>query len=204
MTKKKILITDDHLIVRAGLEMIIESRFDDLHIDFAENYEQARKMIGHQKYELVILDINIPGGIFKLMIKDLRLLQENLKILVFSTSKDDIGVQYIMEGANCFICKTAPENVIIDAITSLLNNDHHYTPEIMSQINSHIHTINPIKKLSERELQVFHLLASGNGNIEISNILDLRMSTISTYKKKIFEKLKIKSIVELIRINDTL
>jgi len=204
MINRKILITDDHSIVRAGLAMIIESNFNNLNIDFADNYEQARALTGKEKYDLMILDIKIPGGTFKSMIKELRLIQENLKILVFSTFKEDVGVQYIMEGANAFLCKTSPENEIILAISSLLNNNYHYTPLIMSEIGNQVNTTSPINKLSERELQVFKLLANGNGNIEISNILDLRMSTVSTYKKKIFEKLKIKSIVELIRINDVI
>lgn len=204
MINRKILITDDHSIVRAGLAMIIESKFNNLNIDFADNYEQARALTGKEKYDLMILDIKIPGGTFKSMIKELRLIQENLKILVFSTFKEDVGVQYIMEGANAFLCKTSPENEIILAISSLLNNNYHYTPLIMSEIGNQVNTTSPINKLSERELQVFKLLANGNGNIEISNILDLRMSTVSTYKKKIFEKLKIKSIVELIRINDVI
>jgi len=64
--------------------------------------------------------------------------------------------------------------------------------------------INPIERLSEREFQVFKLFAEGNGNIEIANLLDIKMPTVSTYKKNIFEKLNIKTIVELIRINDSL
>ena len=204
MTNKKLLIADDHSIVRAGLAMIIESNLDNLQIDNADNYEQTRELISHQKYDLLILDINIPGGIFKSMIKDLRILQEDLKILVFSTYNEEIGVQYIMEGANAFLSKTTPEEEIIHAISFLLNNNCYYTPQILSKIGNQIETINLINKLSERELEIFKLLAKGNGNIEISNILKLKMSTIGTHKKKIFDKLQIKTILELIRINDGL
>lgn len=204
MIGKKILIADDHSIVRAGLAMIIESELGNLQIQFADTYQQARTAIANDRFDLLILDINIPGGIFKSMIKDLRHLQDYLKIMIFSTYKEDVGVQYIMAGANAFLCKTASEMEIVQAVSSLLKNDYYYTPQIMSEIGSKINITSPINKLSEREFEVYKLLVAGNGNIEISNTLDLKMSTISTYKKKIFEKLKIKSIVELIRINDSL
>ena len=73
---------------------------------------------------------------------------------------------------------------------------------MMKKLVTHSSDSHSVERLSKREFQIFKLLAEGNGNIEISNILNLKMSTISTYKKKIFEKLQVKNVVDLVRIYD--
>ena len=198
---KKILIADDHQVIRAGVSWILESEIEEVKIDFADNYFQVKEIISNSTFDLLILDLDMPGSLYKNMIKDLRDIQKTLKILIFSVYDENIGVQYIMEGANGYLSKNSSEKEIITAVKSILDYEYYYSPHLMSKLGKQINNTNPISKLSEREMEIFSLLVKGNGNLEISNYLDIKMSTVSTYKKRIFEKLNVKTIVDLLKIH---
>jgi DNA-binding NarL/FixJ family response regulator len=197
---KKILIADDHYVVRIGTALILEKNFDNLFIDFAETYHEIRQKIITEKFDLLILDIELPGSIFKAMIKDLKSLSEGLLILIFSSHPETIALQYIEEGANGFLNKlTAPETLAA-AIESIFKTGMYYSPVLMNRLMEKNNKKSPENLLSERELQVFMLLAKGNGNLEIANILDIQESTVGTYKRRIYSKLNINNLVDLLEI----
>lgn len=200
---KKILITDDHYVVRKGIAFLLEANLQhDCTIEYAESFSETLEKVSQDSFDLLILDIHMPDSGFKTMVKQIKQIQDSLKILIFSADDEKIAFQYIEEGADGYINKNSEESQILKAVTYIFNDGFYYSKEIIDMMNSK--TIKPIKKLSERELEVFKLLVEGNGNIEIANALDIQMSTISTHKKKIFEKLNVKTIVDLIRINDDL
>ncbi|KPH12899.1 response regulator transcription factor [Chryseobacterium sp. ERMR1:04] len=200
---KNILIADDHYVVRAGTALLLESKLQyPCMIDFAENYAETKDKISKKQYDLVILDIDMPDSIFKAMVKELKKNQKNLRIMMFSIYDENVGIQYIEEGAEGYLNKGASEHEILKAVSSIFEEGYYYPSKMMSRLLAHTKDSNTVENLSKREFQIFKLLAEGNGNIEISNILDLKMSTISTYKKKIFEKLKVKNVVDLVRIYD--
>jgi DNA-binding NarL/FixJ family response regulator len=87
-------------------------------------------------------------------------------------------------------------------VKAIFEEGYYYTVDMMKKLVMQSTDIHSVERLSKREFQIFKLLAEGNGNIEISNSLNLKMSTISTYKKKIFEKLQVKNVVDLVRIYD--
>ncbi len=200
---KNILISDGHYVVRTGTALVLKSKLQyHCNIDFAETYSDTKDMVSEKAYDLLIIDIDIPGSIFKAMVKDLKKKQKNLKILFFSTYDDNVGIQYIEEGAAGYLNKGASESEIITAVNSMFEEGYYYTVNMMKKLVTHTAGSHSVERLSKREFQIFKLLAQGNGNIEISNILNLKMSTISTYKKKIFEKLQVKNVVDLVRIYD--
>lgn len=200
---KNILIADGHYVVRTGTALVLKSKLQyHCNIDFAETYSDTKDMVSEKVYDLLIIDIDIPGSIFKAMVKDLKKKQKNLKILFFSTYDDNVGIQYIEEGAAGYLNKGASESEIITAVNSMFEEGYYYTVNMMKKLVTHTAGSHSVERLSKREFQIFKLLAQGNGNIEISNILNLKMSTISTYKKKIFEKLQVKNVVDLVRIYD--
>lgn len=202
-TMKKILIADDHYIVRTGTALLLESKLQyPCTIDFAENYIETKDKVSKEQYDLVILDIDMPDSTSKTMVKELKGKQEDLKIMIFSTYDESVGIQYIEEGAEGFLNKGASESEILRGITAIFEEGYYYPSKMVNKLLSHSKDGRTVEKLSKREFQIFKLLAEGNGNIEIANILDLKMSTISTYKKKIFDKLKIKNVVDLVRIYD--
>jgi DNA-binding NarL/FixJ family response regulator len=202
-TMKNILIADGHYVVRTGTALLLESKLQyPCAIDFAETYIEAKEKVSKKLYDLLILDIDIPESIFKAMVKDLKRKQKQLKILIFSSYDENVGIQYIEEGAAGYLNKGASEFEILTGISAIFEEGYYYTVNMMKKLVTHSTESHSVERLSKREFQIFKLLAEGNGNIEISNILNLKMSTISTYKKKIFEKLQVKNVVDLVRIYD--
>ncbi|WP_294251650.1 response regulator transcription factor [uncultured Chryseobacterium sp.] len=200
---KNILIADGHYVVRTGTALVLKSKLQyPCTIDFAETYSETKIKITEKNYDLLILDIDIPEGIYKAMVKDLKKKQKHLKILLFALYDDNVGIQYIEEGAAGYLNKGASETEILESISGIFEEGYHYSVEMMKKLVSQSAESHSVERLSKREFQIFKLLAEGNGNIEISNTLNLKMSTISTYKKKIFEKLQAKNVVDLVRIYD--
>lgn len=200
---KNILIADGHYVVRTGTALVLDTKLQySCEIDFAETYTETKEKVSKKAYDLLIIDIDIPQSIFKAMIKELKKKQKQLKILIFSTYDENVGIQYIEEGAAGYLNKGASEAEILTAITSVFEEGYYYTIDMMKKLVTQSADSHSVERLSKREFQIFKLLAEGNGNIEISNNLNLKMSTISTYKKKIFEKLQVKNVVDLVRIYD--
>nr|WP_315027690.1 response regulator transcription factor [uncultured Chryseobacterium sp.] len=194
----RILIADDHYVVRAGTALVLESAYPKLTIDFAENYEQVKKMLASHHYNLLILDIDMPGTQYKKMISELKNIQKDLKILVFSGYDKDVAIQYIREGAEGYLNKQSSEEEIKNAVRAVIEKGYFYPVELIGLIIQNKRD-NPAEKLSSREYEIFKLLADGNGNLEIANQLNIQMSTVSTYKKRIFQKLDVANIAELIK-----
>ncbi|WP_126652322.1 response regulator transcription factor [Chryseobacterium aureum] len=197
---KKILIADDHHVVRIGTAMILEKNLNYCEVDFAETYSEAKKKIESAKYDLIILDIELPGSIFKSMIKEIKGISEGSLILIFTSYKENIALQYIEEGANGFLNKQSDPDHFVKAIESLFKDGFYYTPEIMNELLKGNKKRNAVENLSERERQIFNLLAKGNGNLEIANALNIEESTVGTYKRRVYQKLKISNLVELLEI----
>ncbi|MDR2234852.1 MAG: response regulator transcription factor [Chryseobacterium sp.] len=200
---ERILIADDHYVVRAGTALVLETAYPKLKIDFAENYEQVKKQLTARHYDLLLLDIDMPGTQYKKMISELKGIQESLKILVFSGHDKDVAIQYIREGAEGYLSKQSSEEEINEAVRAVIEKGYHYPSELIGLIIQNKKS-NPVEKLSSREYEIFKLLANGYGNLEISNRLSIQMSTVSTYKKRIFKKLDITNIAELIKVHETM
>ncbi|MGG7440035.1 LuxR C-terminal-related transcriptional regulator [Chryseobacterium arthrosphaerae] len=197
---KKILIADDHHVVRIGTAMILEKNFDDFEIDFAETYSEVKLKTEAKKYDLIILDIELPGSILKSMVKEIKSISEETLVLIFTSYRENIAVQYIAEGANGFLNKQSNSDVFVKAVDAVLKDGYYYTPEILNEMMNGQKKKKTVENLSERELQVFNLLAKGNGNLEIANALDIDESTVGTYKRRVYQKLKITNLVELLEI----
>ncbi|QBJ86662.1 DNA-binding response regulator [Chryseobacterium gleum] len=197
---KKILIADDHHVVRIGTALILEKNFNDVEVDFAETYDEAKQKIESEKFDLLILDIELPGSILKSMVKEIKSISPETFILIFTSYKENIALQYIEEGANGFLNKQSDPEHFVKAVEAIFKDGYYYTSEMMTEILKGNQKKKAIKNLSERELQVFNLLAKGNGNLEIANTLNIEESTVGTYKRRVYQKLKISNLVELLEI----
>ena len=202
--QKNILIVDDHLVVRTGVSIILEEKFEHLNISTTENYSETLAIVKTQKFDLIILDINIPGGKNTSMISEIKEIQPLTKILIFSVYDEQThACPYIIAGANGYLNKLSDQEKIIYAVESILKSGNYLTNEIVSALinaSTNKEAINPLDKLSKRELEISELLVKGDGNIEIANKLSIQLSTVSTHKNKIYQKLQIKNIIELIAI----
>jgi DNA-binding NarL/FixJ family response regulator len=201
---EKILIVDDHLVVRTGVSIILEENSKQVNLFTTENYHDTIAFLSKNEVDLIVLDINIPGGKNKEMISEIRELQPNVKILIFSVYQEAThAYQYIIAGANGYLNKLSDKEKIILAVDTVLKTGNYFSPDVISAIiNASINkeSMNPLDKLSIREMEISELLVEGNGNLEIANRLNIQMTTVSTHKNKIYNKLNIKNIVELIAI----
>lgn len=198
----KILIVDDHIVVKTGVSIILNSEIEDLDIQYASTFSETLEKIKLFSYDLIILDINIPGGKNVEMISKIKGIVNKVKILMFSAHEEEFyALRYISAGADGFLNKLCSEDKIVEAVKSIRKYGKFLTEDLMDQLNDNKlnnEPLNPFDKLSRREIEIAKLLVRGDGNLEISNNLGIQMSTVSTYKNRIFEKLKINNLVELI------
>jgi|UPI0006464134 DNA-binding NarL/FixJ family response regulator len=198
--KKKILIADDHSVVRLGTALVLENQITDIDCDYAENYDEVKEKLKEEKFDLLILDIDMEGSTYKYMIRELKNIQEDILILMFSSYKENVAVEYIQEGAEGFLNKMSSEKILVRAVRSIFEDGFYYTPQLIEQLSKYQQKKDVNEVLSERELQVFRLLAEGNGNLEIANALNIQMTTASTYKRRVFAKLGVNNVIELLKI----
>ena len=196
-----ILLVDDHLVVRKGIELIINNNYLNAVVHNAENYSEAIEILNVLDVNLVILDIIINGIEDIKIMKKIKSIQNNTKILIFSCHEEEYyGLRYIKNGADGDLNKYSSESEIIEALKNVLEYGCFYSDEIKSKLisnKSRRNYINPIDSLSNREFEIAKMLINGCGNLEIANKLNIQMSTVSTYKNRVFEKLSINNIVAL-------
>lgn len=200
----KIILADDHSVVRNGVSIILKDAFKDLEIKNAQNFFEATALLDSFDAQIIFLDINIPGGNTTAMIDKIKQVRSEVMILMFSAYQEtQYALRYIHAGADGFLSKDSSEEEIINAVNTLLKTGKYISNVLKDKILENIlHEIpiNPLQNLSNREIEVAELLARGEGNLEISNLLNIQMTTVSTYKNRIFEKLKISNVVNLAEI----
>lgn len=197
----KFLLADDHMIVRQGMQLVIEDLVDNFEIRTASSIGQIREQIKLQNFDIAILDVQLQDGNCISILPEFKALQPQVKILVFTSfEEENFALKFINAGADGFLSKLSEEAEIQNAVSELIETGHYYPPftKKLLEISGHNpNLLNPLNVLSERELQIAELYAKGLGNLEIANKLDLKQNTISTFKKRIFEKLQVNSLVEL-------
>lgn len=198
------LITDDHSIVRQGIAMLINELFLNPKIHQSGNFKDTFTIVNETKVDLLILDINFPDGNSINIIKDIKSIQPDIKILIFSAYDEDIyALRYLNTGASGYLNKGASEDEMKQALTSMILTGKYLTQNVKNKIlDSYISKspINPIEQLSNRELEVARMLVKGYGNLEISDLLNIKKTTVSTFKNRIFEKLEIDNLAALIEL----
>lgn len=200
----KFLLADDHNIVRQGIKLIIGDLIEDCQIYHASSIQQIREQIKLNPIDFAILDAQLPDGNCLSLIPEIRQLQPDMKILMFTSfDEENYSFKFINAGANGFLSKLSEESEIRQAISQLMEKGEYYSPltqKLLKISERNPDILNPLSQLSERELQIAVLYSKGYGNLEIANSLSLKQNTISTFKKRIFEKLNIETLVDLINL----
>ena len=205
---KKILIADDHSIVRLGASVIIKETMPSCIITQAQDYSEVLTLLEKEDFDLLLLDINMPGGNNIRVVKEILEIQPSIKILVFSSYDESLyALRYIEAGAAGFVNKSTAMAELSNAILTIKERGKYMSDEVkdlyvkkLTQTKAKINTMNPLSRLSNREVDVAKYLMQGLGIIEVSTSLDLSPSTVSTYKSRIFEKLNVSNIPEIIEI----
>jgi DNA-binding NarL/FixJ family response regulator len=199
----KILLADDHAVVRHGISLIIKDFLPDAEIIHAHDFPFLLEQLKVHEAALAICDINMPGCDSFHIISAIRDIQPDIKILIFSAYPEDLyATRYIQEGANGYLHKDADTETIKNAITTVLKKGRFISDHLLEKYLQSDGLANkdgnPLKNLSNREMEVALLLTQGLGLLEMSNALNLHISTVSTYKTRVFEKLNISNIPELL------
>lgn len=198
-----ILIADDHAVVRYGTARIIKELLPEARIEEAENLSRLLAVLEKEAFDLLILDINIPGGNNLQMIDVILLRRPQLRILVFSGYDEQVyALRCLRAGAQGYLMKDSPENEIRTAVAAMLRDEKYSSSAIQQHLlNSVIDNKpveeHPLKRLTDRETEVLLLLVKGQSSASIAKQLNLQISTISTYKARIFEKLNVSNVIEL-------
>lgn len=199
-----ILIADDHSVVRQGISLVVKELFPNAVIHTAGTFKDALKAVSATKFDLLILDINFPDGNSINIIPDVKALQPEIKILIFTAYDESIyAMRYLNAGVSGYLNKGCTEDEIKHAVKSMITTGKYVTQTIKDRIlDSYISKtpINPLEKLSIREVEVARLLIKGYGNLEISELLQIKKTTVSTFKNRVFEKLEIDNLAALIEL----
>jgi two-component system invasion response regulator UvrY len=203
---KNFLIVDDHAMTRVGVITTVTAHLR-VKIREADNMQQALQWLDAEKFDLVLLDINIPDGHSSHMVGQLRERQKDVKILVFSGHDERIyALKFLEKGANGYLSKACTTEQFLQALDVVQNSRIYVSAQIEEMIIRDLLNTKGTKlkpdKLSRREKEIAQLLMQGHGVSTIGNILNLKSSTVSTIKRSIFEKLQITSVVDLVKRGD--
>ncbi|KQX09880.1 response regulator transcription factor [Flavobacterium sp. Root420] len=198
------LIADDHSVVRQGVSLIIKELFLNAAIHKAGNFKEIFNILKEVKVDLLILDVNFPEGNSISILSEINTIQPDIKILMFSVYDENIyAMRYLNAGASGYLNKEISEDEIKYAINTIISSGRYITQNIKDRILDFYISkkpVNPLDLLSNREIEVAQLLIKGYGNLEILELLNIKKTTVSTYKNRIFEKLEIDNIASLIKI----
>lgn len=202
---KRILIADDHTIVRTGIAVLIKTELLNVQIDECSDGDGVWKNIQSTQYDLFIMDINMPGTDSVNLLKNIFTHQPQLKVLILSMSSEEVyAKKYLQLGVMGFINKEADTTEIRRAITTVMNNRKYMSPKLLEVITREAidgTSANALfENLSARELEVMTHLVEGKNVSEIAQILSIHISTVSTHKASILQKLNVSNVIELTRI----
>jgi two-component system, NarL family, response regulator NreC len=198
----KILLADDHTIVRQGLKLILSSHADLQVIGEAANGREVLELAEKLKPDVVLMDVAMPelNGIEAT--RRLHQISPRTKVLVLSMHKEAVYVREILKaGARGYILKDAIDTELISAIQSVARGDGYVSPAISGTLLSDYrqNITNPLDLLSSREREVLQLIAEGKTNKEVATRLNLSVYTVDSHRGKIMEKLNLHSTGELVR-----
>lgn len=198
---RRILIVDDHAVVRAGLKQMFEDQPGETVFGGAATAEQAIKLI-REAWDIVVLDISLGGGRNGLdTLKEIKQIRPRLPVLILTMhAEEQYARRAFSSGAAGYITKDSPRAELVSAITRIIGGSKYISPALAEQLISHLDRdaiSSPHEILSDREFQVLGLIASGKTVTEIADLLSLSDKTISTYRSRILNKMDMKTNAEL-------
>ncbi|WP_234567812.1 response regulator [Rhodohalobacter sp. 614A] len=202
--KKKVLIVDDHSVVRKGITGILELEKDLEVTHQLETAEQLLEIIDTVAVDLMIVDISLPGMNGIELVKNVIFQKPDQKILILSRHEESIYAERALRaGAKAYVMKFEASEVLVKAVRKVLNGGLYVSEELSEKLL--LNTLqgkkevlsSPLEVLSDRELEVFELIGKGMSSNEIALQLHLSPKTIETYRSRIKDKLNFKNSTEL-------
>ena len=202
---KNFLLIDDHQIIRSGVKNILLELYKPCEVFEAENEATATEQLKLREYDLIIMDVQMPDSDTAGLMEYIKTVYPNAKVLIFSMTAETIyAKRFLKAGAMGFVTKNSGLTELQKAIDMILNNriymSNHLLEQLVVDLGGNNKVNDPFEKLSSREIESVSLLTSGKSLTEIAEVLSLAISTVGTYKARLFEKLKVNNLVELIEM----
>jgi DNA-binding NarL/FixJ family response regulator len=206
VTKKRILVVDDHPIVRQGLTLLINREPDLVVCGEAEEATGAMHVLASARPDVLIVDISLNGPDGLDLLKNIRTTHPTLPVLILSMHEESIYAERALRaGANGYIMKQEATEKVLVAVRRILSGEIYVSDHIANKMLKHYITgpgtlrHSSIADLSDRELEVFRLIGEGHGTRQIAEELHLSIKTVESYQAHIKEKLSLRSARELMQ-----
>ena len=196
----KILIADDHIFLRQGLKQILADGFKKIEFGEAGSTQQTVDQLASGDWDILILDISMPGRSGLEVLRETREHYPRLPVLVLSSAPEEqMAIRVLKAGAAGYLNKQAATQELVDAVRKLVSGGRYVSTRLAEKLAAELGRAEraPHEALSDREFQVMQMLAAGKSLKEIADELSLSVKTISTFRGRILEKLKLQNNVEL-------
>ncbi|HLK58277.1 MAG TPA: response regulator transcription factor [Chthonomonadaceae bacterium] len=199
----RILVADDHAVVRRGIKQILEEDLEIETIAEAQNAEEALALVRAQEWDIVILDLNMPGRSGLEVLTELLYYKPHLPVLILSMHPEDqVAVRVLKAGASGYMTKDSAPEELVNAIRKIRGGGRYISPalaetlvfSLQNEVDKPLH-----EALSHREFEVMRLIARGKPLSQIAGELCLSVKTISTYRTRLLEKLALQSNADITR-----
>ncbi|TDJ55040.1 MAG: response regulator transcription factor [Ignavibacteria bacterium] len=197
----KILIADDHAIVREGLKQIVAEESDMKVTGEAANASELFELLDKDSWEIVVLDINMPCKSGLEALKEMKTRNIKVPVLILSMfSEDQYGLRAIKAGAAGYLKKVSAPTELVSAIRKIVGGGKYISPTLAEKLADNFDVNNkkaPHQNLSDREYQIMCFISFGKSAEEIAQELTISIHTVYSYRNRILEKMHLKSNVEL-------
>ncbi len=198
---KKIILADDHSFIRLGLIQILKDEYPTVEITEVADGEALVKEVLQHDFDLVIFDLDMPGRSGLEALEQIKQLKPQLPVLILSIYPEELyAVRVLKAGASGYLNKNAAPYELITAVQRILQGRKYITPEIGEKLlEQNEPGKNPHEQLTNREFEIFKLLALGKTLTQVAETLSLALTTVSTHRSRIMKKLDVSSNSELTR-----
>lgn len=200
-----ILIADDHAILRADIKHLLSEHADLRVAGEAGNGQEVLDQVRRETWDVLLLDMTMPGKSGIELIKQIRQIAPGLPILILSMHKEDVyAVRALKAGASGYLCKDNAEAQLAEALRKVAAGNLYITPAVAERLAADVvqgrpQDSLPHTRLSDREYQIFQLIAAGTSVTDIAQSLNLSVKTVSTHKTHILDKMACSSVADLVR-----
>lgn len=197
----RLLVADDHAIVRRGLHQIVAEAHDLTVAGEAATAEEVLARVGERSWDVVILDLSLPGGNGLDLLAEVKRRRPDLPVLILTVhSEEQYAVRALRAGAAGYLTKESAPEQLVEAVRKVVRGGKYVSPALAERLAFNLgrdHDRPPHEALSDREYQVLRMVASGRTVSEVAEDLSLSVKTVSTYRTRILEKMGMKTSAEL-------
>ena len=199
----RVIVADDHPILRAGLVSVLNASSDLRVVGEAGNGAEVMKAIAATGFDVLLLDVSMPGKSGLDLMRQIRKAHPRLPILIVSSHPEDqYALRAIKAGASGYLTKMSAPSDLVGAVRTVANGRKFITPALAELLADHVEHPDegtPHETLSDREFQTLKMIGAGHSLTEIGEVLCISVKTVSVYRSRVLEKMRMKNNVELTR-----